>query len=90
MVVEAYAAGVPVVATRIAGVVDIVEDGVDGLLAAPGDPETLADAIIKVLKDPELSGALAKNGYLKVISQFTLEKMAQATIQVYEGGICFA
>lgn len=87
VIVEAYAAGVPVVATKIAGVVDIVEDGVDGLLAAPGDPETLADAIIKVLKDPELSGALAKNGYLKAISQFTLEKMAQATIQVYEEAV---
>ena len=84
VIVEAYAAGVPVVATRISGVVDIVEDGVDGLLAAPGDPETLADAIIKLLKDPELSSTLAKNGYLKAISQFTLEKMAQATIRVYE------
>ena len=51
VVVEGLCAGVPVVATRIARVVDIVEDRVDGLLAAPGDPETLADAIIKVLKD---------------------------------------
>lgn len=87
VIVEAFASGVPVVATRISGVVDIIEDGVDGILAAPGDPDSMAEGIIRVLKDPELSNALVKNAYLKVISKFTLEKMAQSTLEAYQEAI---
>lgn len=83
VIIEAQAAGIPVVATKVGGVVDIIDDGVDGILVAPGDPEGMGDAVIRVLRDQELSSALAKNGRLKVLSRFTLEKMAEKTIEVY-------
>ena len=84
VVIEAQASGVPVVATKVGGVVDIIDDGIDGLLVPPGDAESMAEGIIRVLRDQELSSALAKNAYLKVLSKFTLEKMAEKTIAIYQ------
>ncbi len=87
VIIEAQGAGVPVVATRVGGVVDIIDDGVDGILVSPSDPDSMAEGIIKVLKDYELSQALAKNARLKVLSRFTLEKMAENTLEVYRQAI---
>ena len=50
--IEAMAAGLPVVATRVGGTADLVHDGVNGLLVAPRDPAALAAAISRVLADP--------------------------------------
>src|SRR3990167_5736378 len=89
VVIEAQASGVPVVATRVGGVVDIVEDGVDGLLCVPKDSEGMAEAIIRILRDNELSSLLAKNGRLKALSKFNLEKMAKNTLEVYQEAVGF-
>ena len=62
VLVEAMAAGVPVVATDIPGYREVVRDGVDGLLVRPNDPEALAAAIGRVLAEPELASALAAAG----------------------------
>ena len=60
--VEAMAAGVPVVATDIEGYREVVTDGVDGLLVAPGDPAALAAAIARVLDDEGLARRLGAAG----------------------------
>jgi len=60
--VEAMAAGVPVVATDIPGYREVVRHGVEGLLVRPNDPEALAAAIGRVLSEPELASALAAAG----------------------------
>ena len=62
VLVEAMAAGVPVVASDIAGYREVVRDGVDGLLVPPGDPNALADAIRRVLSEPELAATLRNAG----------------------------
>lgn len=62
VLVEAMAAGLPVVASDIAGYREVVRDGVEGLLVPPNDPLALADAIRRVLADPELASALAAAG----------------------------
>jgi phosphatidylinositol alpha-mannosyltransferase len=62
VLVEAMAAGVPVVATDIPGYREVVRSGVDGLLVHPGDPVALADAIRRVLSEHELASALAASG----------------------------
>ncbi len=62
VLVEAMAAGIPVVASDIAGYREVVRDGVDGVLVPPNDPFALADAISKVLAEPELASSLAAAG----------------------------
>ncbi len=57
-VMEALALGVPVVATRVGGIPELVEDGTSGLLVPPGDPAALADAILAVT-DPATRDRLA-------------------------------
>ncbi len=57
---EAMAVGTPVVATRVGGLAEVVEDGVTGALVAPGSPEELADAITRVLASREEMGAAAR------------------------------
>ncbi len=62
VIVEAMACGTPVVASRSGGIVDIVSDGVNGLLAEEKDSRSLADRINAVLSDPELAGRLRAAG----------------------------
>src|SRR5436305_2096331 len=56
--VEALAMGTPVVATRVGGVAEIVQDGKNGLLVEPGDPDAFADALRRLLGEPELRARL--------------------------------
>jgi phosphatidyl-myo-inositol alpha-mannosyltransferase len=58
VLVEAMAAGLPVVASRIPGYVEVIRDGVEGVLVSPGDPAALAAAVAGVLGDPALAGRL--------------------------------
>lgn len=60
--VEAMAAGVPVVATDIPGYREVVSNGVEGLLVPPRDPEALAAGLVKVLQEPELTTRLGEAG----------------------------
>ena len=54
VIMEAMSVGVPVVSSKVEGVPDIIEDGVNGFLVSPGNVEQLSDKIIEVLSDPEL------------------------------------
>ncbi len=83
VVIEAGACGVPVVATRMGGLVDIVEDGKDGLLVPVDDPRALAEAVIRLVKEPELGAALARSLRQKVEDQFNLQLMFEKTLKVY-------
>ncbi len=83
VVVEAQAAGVPVVATRVGGVIDIIEDGKNGLLVPPADATSMAEAALRIFKDPKLARELAENAYLKVKEKYNLELMVRNTLEVY-------
>ncbi len=83
-ILEAQASGVAVVATRIGGVVDIIEEDVNGLLVPPSDPQALAQATLRLLNDKSLRERLISNANKKIESQYTLEHMASATVNVYE------
>ena len=57
---EAMAAGTPVVATRVGGLAEVVDDGVTGRLVGPGRPDELADAVLEVLRERDRMGAAAR------------------------------
>ncbi len=82
-VLDAMAAGTPVVASAGGGIPEMVEDGVSGLLVRPAAPEALADAIRRVLEEPGLAGRLVEGGLARV-RRFTADRMVEGTIAVYE------
>ncbi len=84
VVIEAGACGVPVVATRMGGLVDVIEHEKEGLLVGPDDPRILADAVLRLLKDAPFAQKLALSLRKKVEAEFTLERMFERTIKVYE------
>ncbi|MEA3328135.1 MAG: GT4 family glycosyltransferase PelF [Candidatus Omnitrophota bacterium] len=84
VLIEAGAAGIPVVATKIGGVVDIVDNEKTGLLVAPRDPQQMAEAIIRLIKDKNLAVSLAEAAREKVAKEFNLDLMAERTINVYK------
>lgn len=84
VIVEAQAAGVPVVATEVGGVVDIIENNRTGLLVAPADPQGMSDAAIKIFKDPILGRNFAEAAYKKVKEKYNVELMVNNTLNVYK------
>ena len=80
----AYAFKKPVVVTDVGAIPEIVDDGVTGFIVPPKNPEALADAIVKLLKDEKLRKQMGENAYKKLKSDLSLDKIAEKTIKVYE------
>lgn len=80
---EAMAAGKPVVASHVGGIPETVDDGITGLLVAPGDEVALADAIVSLGSNPNLREKMGRAGRDKVIREFDPVKIAQRTVDVY-------
>ncbi len=76
VLMEAMASGVPVVASNISGIPELVDDGKSGILVPPRDPEAIADAIERLWHDPALREALGKEGRAKVLREFDQHKNA--------------
>lgn len=82
-VIEALAAGVPVVSTNVGGIPDLIRDGEHGLLVAPGDPEALSDAIARVLEDAALRARLVARGRERT-EAFRWHNVREALGRIYE------
>jgi glycosyltransferase involved in cell wall biosynthesis len=80
---EALYLGTPVVATRVGGIPEIVDDGIDGALVPPGDSKALASAIIELLANPERRQRLAGPGREKVLERFRFEDMVRSYETIY-------
>lgn len=80
---EGMAAGLPVVASRVGGVPEVIRDGVDGLLVPPGDAPRLAAAMADLLADPERSCALGRAGRERALSQFHVDRLVRETASLY-------
>jgi glycosyltransferase involved in cell wall biosynthesis len=84
VVLEAMAAGVPVVATPVGGVGELVRDGETGLLVPPEDPEALAAALRRLLDEPETAQRLAEAARAQVAERFSERVMCERVLAVYE------
>jgi L-malate glycosyltransferase len=82
-ILESMAAGAPVVATRVGGSAEALEDGVDGLLVPPRDPAALSRAIVWVLEHPEEARALGRRARTRVAEEFSLARMIRETECLY-------
>jgi glycosyltransferase involved in cell wall biosynthesis/acetyltransferase-like isoleucine patch superfamily enzyme len=82
VVLEAFAAGVPVVATAVGGVPEVVENGVSGLLVPPGDPPALARAIRDVLRTEEGRRLMGARGRDRVVKAFTFQAQGERYLEL--------
>ena len=80
---EAAAMGKPLVATNIDGVREVIRDGETGLLVPPSNPEKLAEAILRLLRDKDLAHKLGENAKATIPPSFPLSKMIDETEQLY-------
>ena len=84
-IIEATAMGKPVIATKIGGIPEVIEDGVTGILVEPKDKDALAKAIEKLLDSPQLMQEMGRNGWERYLKIFTLNQMMKDLEKIYNG-----
>lgn len=83
VVLEAQASGVPVIASNVGGVPDLVEDGVTGLLTNPDLPSTMSIALEKILSDKALARHLAECGRKRALACYHPNVIATKHVEIY-------
>jgi glycogen(starch) synthase len=83
VLLEAMQAALPIVASKTGGIPDVIEDGVNGLLVPPGDPEALARAIDRVLADRKLARRLSE-GVQERVKDYDWEVLAERVLRIYQ------
>src|SRR3954471_11744622 len=81
---DAMAAGKPIVATRGGGIPEVVADGQTGVLVDPRDHDAMAEAIVRLLKDETLRRQMGDAGRARARALFSAERMVQNTLNVYQ------
>jgi glycosyltransferase involved in cell wall biosynthesis len=83
-IMEAQAAGVPVVAARVGGIPSLIEDGRTGILVAPEDSEALAGAVVRILRDKKLLKDIGLAGRAFIRKTYPAQRMVDQTAALYE------
>jgi glycosyltransferase involved in cell wall biosynthesis len=83
VVIEALAAGCPVVATSVGGVPDVVREGIDGFLVPPRDTEALAERLARLAQDPELRARMGAAGRESVPPRYAVERLVGDIDELY-------
>ncbi|MBI2265736.1 MAG: glycosyltransferase, partial [Armatimonadetes bacterium] len=84
VLLEAMAFRLPIVSTRVGGIVDVVLHGETGLMVEARDPESLAQAIIELLKDRERARLMGEKGYQRVVAEFKDRTANEQMLALYE------
>jgi glycosyltransferase involved in cell wall biosynthesis len=84
VILEAWAAGLPVVASRIGGIPSFTEDGTDVMLVEPDDPESIARGLLSLLNDPPKMAQLAAAGQRKARLEYDWSKVATRLLAIYQ------
>ncbi len=84
VVLEALAFGSPLAATRTGGIVEIIEDGVNGVLAKPGDPDGLAAAILRLLEAPEFAAKIGRRAADDAVQRYHPDVIARTTASFHQ------
>jgi glycosyltransferase involved in cell wall biosynthesis len=83
VILEAMAMEKPVVASRVGGIPDLIDQGINGLLVRPGDVKELADTLEKVLSDNKLARKLGREGRKRIQDQFSADVMVRSIEKLY-------
>lgn len=83
-ILEAMSSGLPVVATRVGGNVELVEEGRTGKLVPPGEPEVLADTLLAYYRNPEMLRSHGKAARQEIEARFSMKAMAEGYLEVYD------
>jgi len=86
VILEAMAAGLPVVASRVGGIPELVADGVTGDLVPPGDSDALAAALLNLLEQPARGAAYGRAGRACIEQRYSFERMVMQFETLYESG----
>lgn len=84
VVLEAGAAGIPVVAARVGGLPDVVRDGETGWLVDPKSPEALAAGLERLIRDPEQARVMGRAGHAHAVPDYSIERMVEKIEALYE------
>ena len=80
---EALAMELPVVATRVGGIPEVIDHGVNGLLVTPADVQLLAESVRALIDDQFRARNLGKAGRARIEKEFTAERMAERIAEIY-------
>lgn len=84
VLIEAMGCGLPVIATKVGGAGEVIDDGVNGLLIEPDDPKAIVDSIIKLAGDDGLRSKMAESGMSSVRERFSAATMIDRHVELYE------
>jgi glycosyltransferase involved in cell wall biosynthesis len=84
-VVEAMAAAVPVVASRVGGIPEVARDDREAVLVPAGDAARLAEALVALLRDPQRAARLGAAGRKRALEEFSLDRLVEETAALYDG-----
>ena len=82
-ILEAMATGLPVIATKVGGIPEVIQDGQNGILVPPQDPVSLANAICRVLDDHKLAASLGGKARLTIEENYSLPAVTKAYTKLY-------
>ena len=90
VILEALLHRLPVIATDVAGIGEVIEDGVTGLLIPPEDPQAIAEAVLRLIRDREAALALAERGRSRICLDFNAERNHRRVLELFQKSMQFS